>query len=161
MVEMNFFEKFFVNRFNIFKVPRTIFSILKKANLEISGSLLEIGAGLGYTSLKIFDKYHPEKIMITDYDPNQVKGAEQYAIKKYGSVPAEIHFQRENALQLSFENETFDFVLGTLCFHHIEMHRNDFVKTPLALEEIRRVLKPSGFLIYYDRWNKNKVDEFS
>ena len=59
-----------------------------------------------------------------------------------------------------FENETFDFVLGTLCFHHIEMHRNDFVKTPLALDVICRVLKPSGFLIYYDRWNKNKVDEF-
>ncbi len=157
---MNFFEKFFVNRFNEFRVPRTVFSMLKGANLQISGLFLEIGAGLGYTSLKIFDKYHPEKVVITDYDPNQVKDAERYALKKYGSVPSEIHFQREDALQLSFEDETFDFVLGTLCFHHIETRVLDFVNTPKALEQIYRVLKPNGHFIYWDRYNRDKIDEF-
>ena len=157
---MNFIQKFFVNRFNQYQVPRTVFSILRKAHLQITGSFLEIGAGLGYTSCAIFKKFHPEKVMITDYDPLQLKSAEKLALKKFRTLPSEIQFQQEDALQLSFENETFDNILSTLCFHHLESHIHDFVNTLKALEQIYRVLRPSGHFIYWDHYNRDKVDEF-
>ena len=68
MVSMNFFEKFWVNRLNKMYVPRGVLSLIQKANLQVTGSSLEIGAGIGYTSLAILEKYHPNKMVITDFD---------------------------------------------------------------------------------------------
>ncbi|HMF34756.1 MAG TPA: class I SAM-dependent methyltransferase, partial [Candidatus Lokiarchaeia archaeon] len=93
-------------------------------------------------------------------DPSQVKQGEQAAIGKFGVLPPQIEYRREDALQLSFDDNTFDFVLGTLCFHHVEDHRQDFIKTPQAFQQIHRVLKLGGIFIYWDRWNKPRVDDF-
>jgi ubiquinone/menaquinone biosynthesis C-methylase UbiE len=161
MVSMNFFEKFWVNRLNKMYVPRGVLSLIQRANLQVTGSSLEIGAGIGYTSLAILEKYHPDKVVITDFDISQVEKGQKLAAKKFGTIPSMVEYRQEDALQLSFEDRSFDFVIGTLCFHHIEGNRGQtFVKTPKAFQEVNRVLKPAGIFLYWDLLNRTLVDDF-
>jgi SAM-dependent methyltransferase len=160
MGSMNAIEKFFVNHRNKTYVPQLVLEMIDEVSIFITGRVLEIGAGLGYTSFAIWDKFHPEWVFVTDFDPAQIKGARKYATARYGDAPSQLEFRREDVLDLSFADSSIDVVVGTLCFHHIEKDRRDFIKTPLAFEQIRRVLKPGGIFIYYDLWNKSKVDEF-
>lgn len=87
MVSMNVFQKFFVNRFNRRRVPKRVISLLDKAGIAISGTFLEVGAGLGYTSYAIFDKFHPKRVVISDFDPRQIQAGQKLAEKKYGTIP--------------------------------------------------------------------------
>jgi len=124
----------------------------------LTGSFLEIGAGLGYTSSAIYDQYHPDRVVVSDYDSAQVRGALVWIREKYGFIPSEFEFRQESALHLSFDDATFDFVLATLVFHHVENQFWQFVNTPLAAREVQRVLKPAGYFIFRDIFRLKKVD---
>jgi SAM-dependent methyltransferase len=155
---MSFLEKFFVNHGNRKSVPREVLALLGTADVTVTGSFLEIGAGLGYTSSAIYDRYHPERVVITDSDLAQVRGAQAWIKEKYGFIPREFEFRQESALHLSFDDTTFDCVLATLVFHHVENQFWQFVNTPLATREVQRVLKPGGFFIFRDIFRLKRVD---
>ncbi|WXG39928.1 MAG: class I SAM-dependent methyltransferase [Candidatus Freyarchaeum deiterrae] len=159
MVSMNVFQKFFVNRFNRRRVPKRVISLLDKAGIAISGTFLEVGAGLGYTSYAIFDKFHPKRVVISDFDPRQIQAGQKLAEKKYGTIPPELEFRQEDALHLSFESKSFDFVLSTLMFHHLEDRGWEFKKTPQAIQEIQRILRPHGTLIFWDIFVHKQMDD--
>ncbi|TAE05220.1 MAG: class I SAM-dependent methyltransferase [Bacteroidetes bacterium] len=74
------------------------------------------------------------------------KGATMYAIdiaekfiEKAREIPSNINFQVASAIDLPFENETFDFATGF-------MSLMDVPETEQALQEAYRVLKKGGFL---------------
>ena len=156
---MNFLQKTLVNRFNPLRVPHQVLSLLKQANVEVQGAYLEIGAGLGYTASEIFDRYHPSRVVVTDFDPAQVENARKRAEHHYGEVPPEFEFQREDVTQLSFDAATFAFVLATYVFQLVENHWWQFARTPRAIEEIQRVLKPKGVFFFMGPFHKNHVQE--
>jgi SAM-dependent methyltransferase len=158
MGSMSFLEKFFVNHGNKKSVPREVLALLRKAGITVTGSFLEIGAGLGYTSSVIYDRYHPERVVVTDFDARQVRGAQAWIKEKYGFIPREFEFRQESALHLSFDDASFDYVLATLVFHHVESQFWRFVNTPLATREVQRVLKPGGLFIFRDIFRLKKVD---
>ena len=51
-----------------------------------------------------------------------------------------VHFQIENAYELSYGDAVFDSVVGSSILHHLEIEP--------ALREIRRVLKPGGTICF-------------
>jgi ubiquinone/menaquinone biosynthesis C-methylase UbiE len=159
MPSMKALEKFFVNRNNRRSVPKKVISLLDKAGITISGTFLEVGAGLGYTSYAIFDRFHPERVVISDFDPSQIQAGQKLAEKRYGAIPQEFEFRQEDALHLSFKSKSFDFVLSTYAFHHVEDRRWEFKKTPQAVQEIQRVLRPHGMFIFWDIYHRKQVDD--
>jgi ubiquinone/menaquinone biosynthesis C-methylase UbiE len=158
MVSMNALEKLSVNSLNRRWVPKTVLHLLEEVNVQPTGTILEIGAGLGYRSHAIFKKYHPAQMFICDYDASQVEAGKKLAEKEFGSMPAEFVYQREDVLELSFADEIFDMVISTLMFGHVENSMMNFKKTPQGIGEIQRVLKPGGIYLYWEVNNQKKVE---
>lgn len=90
--------------------------------------VLEIGCGEGYFTKHIAKT--GAEIVAIDISPELIETAK-------GAVPADnVTFQIENAYEMSFDDESFDTVIGSSTLHHLEVDS--------ALKEFFRVLKPGG-----------------
>ena len=86
---------------------------------------LEIGCGTGIFTEKVYAKTHAD-ITAIDLSPALLEQART-------KLP-DVKFLVENAMSLSFEDNTFDVVYGSSVLHHLDM--------PAALSEFYRVLRP-------------------
>jgi ubiquinone/menaquinone biosynthesis C-methylase UbiE len=102
-----------------------------KGKIKSTDTILEIGCGTGIFTTKVFEKTGAQ---ITAIDISEVLLEE--AKKK---IPA-VRFIEEDAMGMSFNNNTFDVVFGSSVLHHL-----DFDK---ALHEIYRVLKTGGKMVF-------------
>jgi ubiquinone/menaquinone biosynthesis C-methylase UbiE len=93
--------------------------------------VLEIGCGTGLFTEKVFNETKAE-IIATDLSEDLLEVARKKGLP--------ITFKAEDAMKLSFDNESFDVVFGSSILHHL-----DFEK---SLNEIYRVLKPGGRLVF-------------
>ena len=104
---------------------------------EASGSVLEIGAGTGLNlehyngTIDSLVLTEPEPAMIR---PLQKKVRDQAPLAKVLRAPAE---------DLPFEDDTFDTVVASLVLCGVDDQAR-------SLREIRRVLKPSGRLLFLE-----------
>ena len=89
--------------------------------------MLELGARQGLLARCVKGRFGIEKIITSDPAPAMA----------YLSLPPSLAAD-ESALPLS--DHSFDLVASVLCLHWVE-------DLPLALREIRRVLKPDGLLL--------------
>jgi 2-polyprenyl-3-methyl-5-hydroxy-6-metoxy-1,4-benzoquinol methylase len=117
---------------NPYKFPWIMERIDREAKLLQGKHLLEIGCGMGYDSLEFLKR--GVKVTATDLTSNAVKMACRHF--EIAGVRAE-DVRLENVLNLSFAEETFDAVWANGVVHATG-------NTPLAIREIRRVLKPGG-----------------
>ena len=138
-MEMHNFEKFFVNSDFCSFFHRTLIfpSFFRFINKNLAGKALEIGCGIGKTTKLLAEKY--SKLMITsiDYDRGQIERA-----RKNNNL-GNVKFQQGDATKLKFKNLSFDYVIETNTFHHI----NDYSK---AIKEVYRVLKKNGIFYMMD-----------
>jgi ubiquinone/menaquinone biosynthesis C-methylase UbiE len=96
---------------------------------------LEIGCGIGEVS-KYIAKNYIGSVIATDIDPEQI------AIARRGSGNiANLTFQEADAIDLPFDDESFDVVLSFGVLHHVD-------KWQTALTEVKRVLRPGGYFIF-------------
>lgn len=101
------------------------------ANLESGDKVLEIGCGTGLFTRKF---YAATKAEITAIDISDELLAEA---RKF--LP-EASFKKDDAMNMSFQSETFNVVFGSSILHHLEFDA--------SLNEIYRVLKPGGRMIF-------------
>lgn len=78
------------------------------------------------------------RVVGTDIDPEQISEA-----RKLYSGGENLHFQVEDAANLSFQNNSFDLVIAHNIFHNIPARE-------VAVREVRRVLCPKDHLMWLD-----------
>ncbi len=117
---------------NPYKFP-WIMERIHREVAELRGKhLLEIGCGMGFDSLEFLKR--GVRVTATDLTPNAVRIAKRHF--ELENVTAEsVH--TENALNLSFADNTFDAVWSNGVLHATG-------DTRLAVAEAQRVLKPGG-----------------
>lgn len=131
-------EKQFVNRKkqaegNIKKIQK-VFEQIEIANIN---TVLELGCGIGFVATYLATSYN-FVVYGTDYDVDQIQLA-----RKLQPTMEHLHFQVEDAAKLSFEDSSIDLVLSQNVFHHIP-------NWEAAIQEIARVLRSGGYLIWLD-----------
>ncbi len=117
---------------NPYKFPWIMERIEREAALLKGKHLLEIGCGMGYDSLEFLKR--GVKVTATDLTPNAVAFARRHF--EVEGVKAE-EVCTANALDLPFDDETFDAVWSNGVLHATG-------DTTRAIQEARRVLKPGG-----------------
>lgn len=93
-------------------------------------SILDIGAGTGYDSLRFLNK--GGNVTALEYNPLQAS----YAAKAIQNI----NWIGGSATHIPFKNETFDFVIANAALHHIR-------DIETAINEMLRVLKTGGTII--------------
>ncbi len=98
----------------------------------IGEKILDLGCGLGQTSLKLAKIGY--EVYGVDISPNSIKWAKKITYQ-YG-FEDKIHFSVGIAEKLDFPDEYFDYVYGVDILHHIEIDQ--------TIDEVWRVLKTGG-----------------
>ncbi len=112
--------------------PNEAFEHLKTYAQE-DANVLDLGAGTGISTRQLYD--HGFKHLIgCDKDSLMIKEAILAGGKQY-SIP---YIQGNIESGLTFPTETFDLITAFTCFHYFQ--------TDVAMEEIKRILKPNGLL---------------
>ena len=117
---------------NPYKFPWIMDRIDRESAALKGKHLLEIGCGMGYDSLEFLKR--GVRVTATDLTPNAVRLAKLH-FESEGVKAESVH--TENALDLSFDDETFDAVWSNGVLHATG-------DTRLAIREARRVLKTGG-----------------
>ncbi|MFQ6064874.1 MAG: class I SAM-dependent methyltransferase [Candidatus Bathyarchaeia archaeon] len=116
--------------------------LLNFVNVGEGKNLLEIGCGYGTASRYIAKKYQLYVTAI-DLDLELIRPAR----KNNADIP-NLGLLEADATRLPFQDNDFDIVLSIQVMHHIPNWLS-------ALREIKRVLKPKGYLLYVDMlWPK-------
>lgn len=117
---------------NPYKFPWIMARIEREAALLKGKHLLEIGCGMGYDSLEFLKR--GVRVTATDLTPSAVRLAKRH-FELEGVLAESVHV--ENALSLSFPDETFDAVWSNGVLHATGDTRR-------AVAEARRVLRTRG-----------------
>ncbi len=97
--------------------------------------LLDVGCGTGLMALRIAAQYPGCTVQGIDLSPKMIAVARQDAAAQGLAVD----FRVGSIVDLPYPDGTFDVVLTNIMYHHL-----DLVEKRQAVEEIARVLKPSG-----------------
>lgn len=111
-------------------------------------AVLELGCGNASLWLRNIDKIPGNcKITLTDISEGMLEDARQ----NLGGYSKKFNFNRVDAQNIPYEDSSFDIVIADHIFYHISDKQK-------ALSEIKRVLKPKGFL-YLSTIGKNHLIE--
>ncbi len=148
MSEMPAFSRWFINRSTGRRARSQLAAFGPHLVLPTGARLLELGAGRGGLSARLYEQYRPARLVVTDYDPAQVAEATEYLGRRWNGWPAGVELRSANALSLPFDRSTFDAVFAMDVLHHVEARHADYAQRPTALREIRRVLVPGGHFVF-------------
>jgi Methylase involved in ubiquinone/menaquinone biosynthesis len=102
-------------------------------NSLMSGmKVLEIGCGTGFFTKEIIKK--SVQLIAIDISPELIEVARKTILD------SNVEFIIENAYQMSFDDQTFNAVIGSSVLHHLNVDS--------ALNEIYRVLIPGGYIAF-------------
>lgn len=116
-------------------------------NIKPGSQVLDVGCGTGDDLIYLVSHFSSLNLTGVDGDPKVLVIAKNKAIK----ANLNIKFRVNLAERLSFANNSFDVVWSSLMIHHLPTKYK-----LLALQEMRRVLKPGGrlYLIDFGRINR-------
>jgi len=137
-MRMTSLEKRLVNRKK--KAERNIGKLRERLDeipTESIHDALELGCGTGVVSA-FLAKTYGMNVRGTDFDPEQIESA-----KAMNPETGRLHFQTADAARLKFPDSSFDLVVSQNVFHHVPNWKG-------AVREAGRVLRPNGYLVWYD-----------
>ena len=105
--------------------------------------VLELGAGLSSTGWVLAER--GVEVVAIDISPVAVERARAHAAE----TGVSIEFAVMNAEDLQFADASFDGVVGSGILHHLDV--------AASLEEIRRVLRPTGRAVFYEPLGHNPL----
>ncbi len=106
-------------------------------------AILEVGCNMGTTAIQLVKKYHIKNYVACDLDSKALEKAKLNALSK--GVSDRITFKEENALHLSFSDQSFDIIINEAMLTMLSDADKEKV-----LQEYHRVLKPGGILLTHD-----------
>ncbi len=109
--------------------------------------ILDYGCGIGESLKKVID-FKPKKIIGIDISEVSIQKAKNIIDKSNINIELLV----DNCEKTKFENGTFDIVYGTGILHHLDM------KT--CIEEINRILKPGGKILFIEPLGTNPLINF-
>ncbi len=133
---MNFYERYILPRLIHFACKQNLAKGQREKIVPLAeGNILEIGIGSGLN----LAYYDPEKVQhLIGIDPSR----ELWELNtEKASVPFEVHFLNALAEDIPVDSKSIDTILITYTLCSIS-------DLPAAFEEMRRVLKPSGKLVF-------------
>jgi len=157
MSEMNGFSRRMVNWRTESRARRSISRLEGHLELSPTSEVLELGSGGGGMIALLYEKFHPARMVGTDYDPDQVKAATDFLTARWGSMPAGVTLQPADAFALPFPDRSFDAVFAMMMLHHVEERPTQFERRPQALKEILRVLRPGGRIVYSEIFRRAEI----
>ena len=118
------------------------FEKLKKNSKD--AEVLDYGCGVGPSIIKV-SRYEPKKITGIDISEISIKKAKE----RTKNLGANVELKVDNCEKTSFENNQFDLVYGHGILHHLEFSK--------CLDEILRILKPGGSLLFVEPLGTNPI----
>lgn len=112
---------------------------LETITLPKNATILDIGCGLGDTTLMLNERFQGSTITGLDGDASLI----ETAIEEKKLLCPNLDFVCGDALHLPFDDNSFDFVFCRYILHHIP----DAVA---AIKEMKRVCKPGGIVFAQD-----------
>ena len=138
VMRMTRFEKRFVNNNgHSRRVAEEAVRRLRRLPVARGWSYLDVGCGNGAAALRVAETFDA-RVVGVDVDPEQIALARAAAGDR-----ADARFMTADATSLPFADGLFDIVATNKTTHHVP-------QWSLALAEMRRVLKPRGYLVYAD-----------
>jgi ubiquinone/menaquinone biosynthesis C-methylase UbiE len=118
--------------------------LLREAAVAPGESVLDLGAGTGTLAIMLEGLVPGAQVTGLDADPEILA----LARRKAAQAGARVEFVEGFSTELPFAEASFDVVLSTLFFHHLEPEAKR-----TTLSEVARVLRPGGRLHVAD-WGK-------
>src|SRR5438045_19120 len=106
---------------------------LANISLPKHATILDIGCGLGDTTLMLNERFPNSTITGLDGDASLI----ETAIEEKKLLHPNLDFVCADALRLPFEDNSFDFVFTRCCLHHLPSAMD-------GIKEMKRVCKPGG-----------------
>jgi len=134
---------FVVSTILLFQYNNLVSCVVKRLNPSLKGKrILQISCAFGNVSEKIAEscsKQDAEEFVLTDIMQSEVDNAER-KLKRFGKLCT---FLKQDATNLQFEDQSFDYVVAFFLPHELP-----FDKKIKLIEEANRVLKPGGKVIF-------------
>jgi ubiquinone/menaquinone biosynthesis C-methylase UbiE len=137
-MQMTRLEKHFVNEARHSRgVAEHAVRRLRHVPVQPGWSYLDVGCGNGAAALLVADTFGIHVVGV-DVDSQQIALARSVAGDR-----TDVRFVTADATCLPFDDGQFDVVATNKTTHHIP-------RWPSAIAEMKRVLKPQGYLVYAD-----------
>jgi len=134
---------FVVSTILLFQYNKLVACVVQRLNPSLKGKrILQISCAFGNVSEKIAEscaKQGAEEFVLTDIMQSEVDNAER-KLKRFGSLCT---YLRQDATNLEFEDQSFDYVVAFFLPHELP-----FDKKNRLIEEANRVLKPGGKIVF-------------
>tara|TARA_Y200000002_G_scaffold374591_1_gene375540 strand:- start:472 stop:1212 length:741 start_codon:yes stop_codon:yes gene_type:complete len=125
----------------IYNSNEDFFQFLKLNSMN--SEILDYGCGTGASMNKVIS-FNPKKVTGIDISEISIQKAE-HRIKSNFNVELIV----DNCEKTKFNKNTFDIVYGTGILHHLNIK--------ICLEEIQRILKPGGRLLFIEPLGTNPI----
>lgn len=105
--------------------------------------ILDVGVGFGKSLSQLDARFHPERIIGLDIDPEVIIHAQRETTQ----CLAKVEFLICNAAHIALPDQSIDMIFCHQTFHHL-------VDQESAIREFYRVLKPGGALLFAESTKK-------